>query len=546
MSSAPPAQGRTTFPQELAFQRNWRTYQTRLLDRLDSYLDDNRLHIVAAPGSGKTTFGLEVVRRLNQPTLILAPTITIRNQWLERLVEQFLPPGSPNPEWATTDLHTPQLLTVATYQALHALCSGEPEQTDEAPAEDEPDPSASAPNGKETAERAARVEFPNSLSGFKTLVLDEAHHLRSEWWKTLTFVVEHLKPTLVALTATPPYDVSPFEWQRYEDLCGPVDAEIAVPELVLQGDLCPHQDYVYLSTPAPDESRTLTDFRSSVDSFVQQIKANQDFASAVEGHPWIKDPDTHLEEILDDPEYLSSMVAFLKSAGRQIPKAVLRALGADAKSIPDLNLEWLEILLTHCLYADAVNFQSIDPLLKLLRHDLIRIGAIERRRVVLRNPSDDARLLTTSRTKLHSIEEIVRLESASLQSSLRCAILTDYIRKSDLPKTPDAPAALEDMGAVPIFETLRRATIPNAKLGVLCGSLVIIPARARDLAKRTAEQQGLQLPDLVFNPMPHDPDYLTVQIAGENRQNAVRLITSVFEQGEINVLIGTKSLLGYF
>jgi hypothetical protein len=38
-------------------------------------------------------------------------------------------------------------------------------------------------------------------------------------------------------------DVSPFEWQRYEELCGPVDAEVSVPELVLEGDLCPHQDY---------------------------------------------------------------------------------------------------------------------------------------------------------------------------------------------------------------------------------------------------------------------------------------------------------------
>jgi len=37
----------------MAYQRSWRTYQARLLDRLDSYLDDDRLHIVAAPGSGK-------------------------------------------------------------------------------------------------------------------------------------------------------------------------------------------------------------------------------------------------------------------------------------------------------------------------------------------------------------------------------------------------------------------------------------------------------------------------------------------------------------
>jgi len=54
--------------------------------------------------------------------------------------------------------------------------------------------------------------------------------------------------------------------------------------------------------------------------------------------------------------------------------------------------------------------------------------------VVLRNPSDHTKLLTTSKTKLHSIEEIVRIEAGALKDKLRCAILTDFIRKAELPK----------------------------------------------------------------------------------------------------------------
>jgi superfamily II DNA or RNA helicase len=103
-------------------------------------------------------------------------------------------------------------------------------------------------------------------ANFKTLVLDEAHHLRTEWWKTLTSLAEQLqKPTIVALTATPPYDVSPFEWQRYDELCGPVDAEVSVPELVQKGDLCAHQDYVYFSGPTTNEQKVISDFRAAVD-----------------------------------------------------------------------------------------------------------------------------------------------------------------------------------------------------------------------------------------------------------------------------------------
>lgn len=47
---------------------------------------------------------------------------------------------------------------------------------------------------------------------------------------------------LVALTATPPYDSDHLEWSRYQELCGPIDEEISVPELVKAGTLCVHQD----------------------------------------------------------------------------------------------------------------------------------------------------------------------------------------------------------------------------------------------------------------------------------------------------------------
>lgn len=46
----------------LEFKGNWRTYQKRILDRADRYLEDGKIHIVAAPGSGKTTLGIELIR----------------------------------------------------------------------------------------------------------------------------------------------------------------------------------------------------------------------------------------------------------------------------------------------------------------------------------------------------------------------------------------------------------------------------------------------------------------------------------------------------
>ena len=77
----------------LQFKGTWRDYQERVLSNSGKYLADGKLHIVAAPGSGKTTLGIELIRRLGEPCLILSPSITIRQQWLARITEGFLLEG---------------------------------------------------------------------------------------------------------------------------------------------------------------------------------------------------------------------------------------------------------------------------------------------------------------------------------------------------------------------------------------------------------------------------------------------------------------------
>ena len=72
--------------------------------------------------------------------------------------------------------------------------------------------------------------------GIGTICLDEAHHLQNEWQKSLESFLAALKGQVkvIALTATPPYDAKPNEWERYIGVCGEIDEEIFVPELVQQ------------------------------------------------------------------------------------------------------------------------------------------------------------------------------------------------------------------------------------------------------------------------------------------------------------------------
>ena len=103
----------------VSFRGSFRSYQQEVLDGADQYLADGRIHIVAAPGSGKTVLGLELIRRTGVPTLILSPTVTVQRQWGERFRELFLPEGESLEDYFSESLDKKAPVCSITYQALH-------------------------------------------------------------------------------------------------------------------------------------------------------------------------------------------------------------------------------------------------------------------------------------------------------------------------------------------------------------------------------------------------------------------------------------------
>jgi superfamily II DNA or RNA helicase len=523
-----------TFPPDIQFRKPWRSYQQRVLSELEDHLDDHHLHIIAAPGSGKTVLGLEVMRRLSRPTLILSPTVAIRDQWIDRFVHLFLERANGVPDWISRDIRHPRFLTVSTYQGLHSIYTGAPEN----------DAGHEPRRGARVVTREELLKQLNQL-GVRTLVLDEAHHLRNEWWKCLVDVKRSLgKPTVVALTATAPFDVSPFEWDRYIGLCGPIDAEISVPELVAQKNLCPHQDYLYMSAPLRAERQEIHEFRKDVDEFVRALCANQEFISALENHPWVSRPQTCTEEILEDPAFYSSIAVFLNHVRGRPPRPLLHVIGLSPRKCPKLDMEWLESLLTGCLYTYAKSFEGHKGLLGRILRDAKRIGAAERRSVSLRNTTKIARLLIRSASKLKSIEDIVRLEHETLGPDLRMVILTDFIRRADLPADEADTQPIKRLGVVPIFEQIHRRMPGEMRLGILSGTLTVIPCESGAMLKTLAPGLGIEPRDIKLTPLAHAARFCEVTLRGADKHKMVALITGLFTQGGITVLVGTTSLLG--
>jgi superfamily II DNA or RNA helicase len=87
------------------FSGRWHRYQRIALEAFerDRANGSSQTLIVAPPGAGKTLIGLEVVRRVGTPAVVLCPTQTIQRPWLDKQ-ELF---GGPREE-----------LQVLTYQAL--------------------------------------------------------------------------------------------------------------------------------------------------------------------------------------------------------------------------------------------------------------------------------------------------------------------------------------------------------------------------------------------------------------------------------------------
>lgn len=122
-------------------------------------------------------------------------------------------------------------------------------------------------------------------------------------------------------------------------------------------------------------------------------------------------------------------------------------------------------------------------------------------------------------------------------------VLTDYIRLPDLPTSADDEKPLNRLGVIPIFEKLRRGQTPNLKLGVLTGSIVILPTSAMPVLDVIWQERGAP-GTYTHHQLPHDPNYAVLRLQGKTNQLTVSMITELFSRGEIHVLTGTTALLG--
>lgn len=491
--------------ENIKFHGTFRDYQQRVLDNADKYLADGKINIVAAPGSGKTILGLELIRRLDSPCIILSPTTAIRQQWGARFKDAFLENKEDFSSYFSNDLHNIRLLNSVTYQALYSA-------VEKVSANDEGDTDCS-----DIDIFAAMKEF-----GIKTICLDEAHHLKNEWQKALEKFISALDKDvkIISLTATPPYDSEGSEWTRYRNVCGEIDEEIFVPELVGQNMLCPHQDYIYFNYPTEREIASFQDHKARAALAVEAV-GKLGFLSEVCQN---LNAEKNYEVLFSAVKQYIALATLLQCYGFAIDKKLIRELTAKNR-LPDFTMQYAETAIQFLLDGEMITDEQKAEIVSILKTHAV----YEKRRVTLELNERLKRMLISSVGKLESIKSIAKNEISVMGERLRMLVLTDYIKKENLAKVA-SEEEFNSVNIVSIFETLRRAAL-NVNIGVLSGTLVILP-KTIDLSDIKHKKEEIP-----------NTDYCIVEFSGSVHRG-IDCVGKLFEQGKIQILVGTKSLLG--
>lgn len=505
--------------EKVKFKGVFRDYQQRVLDNVDKHLKDGKINISAAPGSGKTVLGLELIRRIGKPCIVLSPTTAIREQWGERFFELFVENEEDFNSLFSKKLHDVKLLNSITYQALYTAIEKKDDDTEKDAEKD-----AEKDVEENAEENCSDIEIFDLMKecGIKTICLDEAHHLKNEWQKALEKFITALDKdvTIISLTATPPYDSDGTEWNRYASICGEIDEEIFVPELVGQKTLCPHQDYVYFNYPLEEEKESFKKHQSNAVTALDEIGKLETIKSlynTVNG-------ERNYEELFSNATEYTALLILFTYYGFEVNQKLIKEL-TDKKTLPAFKMEHAETALQFLLDGNVLSDNQKYEIVTILKD----YSVYEKRKVTLALNEKLKRTLISSVGKLESIKEIAKSESAVMGDNLRMLVLTDYIKKENVSKIAK-DESFNSINVVSIFETIRK-DVPNVRLGVLSGTLVILP---QDIDLSDVKHKKENIPNT---------EYCIVNISGDTHK-AVNYVGKLFSEGYFQILVGTKSLLG--
>ncbi len=581
---------------DLNFRYPFRKYQRMILEQIEAQPDDDRYHLVAPPGSGKTIVGLELIRRFDQPAVVFAPTTTIQRQWKE-MVGMFTENASQVE--SLTSLRADQLaaINIFTYQLISTTGESlerindladarwvddlilEGQATDEQAARDriktlrENNPAA---HRRELAKRYLRVKHellrsepeqvepflhPNARKligelvdhGVRTIVLDECHHLLDYWAIVLRYLIGKISsPRIVGLTATLPNPENETQYENYTALLGDVDFEVPTPAVVKEGDLAPYRDLVYFVSPSPREMNYLRDIQAAFEGAIAELTGDERFQEWV-AHSLRHRLDREGESMSwgeffrARPLFSIAALRFSHRMGWPWPEGVAIPLEAEE----ELSLEdWATLLERYGLDVLKLSSdQSDHEQLKRLRRRLLPFGLTLTERGLRQSRSPGDLVLTFSEHKDGATAEILAAEAKAMGNRLRAVVITDFERKSSGVRRLRGVLDQDAGSARRVFYHLAHH-LEAGKLDPILVTGQTLMADADhgqpllDRFNRELSERGIDA-TCAFRSTAM-PQVLAIHGKGPGWKPSVyvRLVTRAFEEGLTKCLVGTRGIFG--
>ncbi len=508
------------------YQGTFRDYQRHLLRRVDDHMDDSKINVVAPPGSGKVTMGLELVRRLGHPCLILAASEAQQSEWGSAFKAEFASPSDrmEAEQCVSYSVKEPSLITSITYRELADIIMAHKKQEDSAKRAEE--------TGAEFREDEDVLDLIHWVqeNGIGTILLDDAHHLTERWQTALEMFLGVLgaEVQVVSVTSVPPYDLHSEDWERYVALCGEITDEICIPELVKGQVLCPHQDYVYFNYPTEEEAAGIRGYRLRADMAVAEA-AGLGFMSEL-NRRLTKVYNKRVEYVYRHRTAIVGILTLLYEYGYTINIKLYRHLTgrsrAEALTLDAAQAAFNFLLESQTLLHDGEKEQ--------LLHVFERQRVLNHHRVELSMTDKIRHTLVLSAGKLQSIAAITDAESRHLGTDLRQIVLTDPLESRELERigSEEQPARVS---MVSVLETLRHHC-PLLPVGCLSGTTVILP----DTLEQAVREHRVTAGRLSVEPIGYTRYAL---FHFEREADIYPAVSYLFKEGFIRVLVGCSEAL---
>lgn len=514
-----------------------RTLQVQALEAVEtaSAQGRTRLWVSLPPGTGKTLLGLELVRRLGNPAVVLAPNTAIQGQWCDTW-QQFTPATVKT--GTDRDLSAP--VTVLTYQSMATFERADDDE-DELP--DETLVDRLHANGR-------KLVAALKAAGPITIVLDECHHLLEVWGTLLAEILTELPDaTVIGLTATPPTVLDARQSALVDELFGEIVFSASIPVAVREGHLAPFAELAWLTLPTAEETAWLAD------QSMRFVQLTTDLVDTRYGStPILMWFDRRFHELTvpwnrferDDPGLARAALRLVHSGLLAEPEGA--RMREEHRQQPTAD-DWAELIddwVKKCMRKtdepdDAAVLEALREALPGIGYQLTRTG-------VRRGRSPVDRVIARSESKMRACQQIMEAEHVNLGGRLRSLVLCDHEKASATTPTGLRPSPARSGSARQMLRHLVEYTSTRALRPVLVTGKTV--AAAPEVAARIIEHIRTTDPALAgrltLEPLDDavgDDDLVSITGPWASR-DWVRIVTAFFEQGGSQALVGTRALLG--